>query len=196
MFELGNVNSAGISATSGTVNVLKYTSTNTASGLGIIITSGNANVNYHSFDVTIDQSGATGRINLSSYTPSITAVSGELNAIYSTLASGTGRYFINHTGTAQSLFAGHIKITTAGQGLFVKEGSNAMMGSATLSGGSVVINTTSVTANSRIFLTCQESGSLNGTLRVSSRTAGTSFTISTGNALDNALICWLIIEPA
>lgn len=104
------------------------------------------------------------------------------------------------TGTTgdMSLALGHLKISTVGKGLFVKEGSNAKMGTATLSGGTVVVSTTAVTANSRIFLTAQSLGTITvgQGLAVTARTAGTSFTITSQSAVDTSVVAWILIEPA
>jgi len=91
---------------------------------------------------------------------------------------------------------GHLKLRTAGKGIFVKEGTNATMGSATLVAGTVTVSTTAVNANSRIFLTSQVDGGTPGFLRVSSRTAGTSFVITSGSATDTSTVAWIIIEPS
>lgn len=91
---------------------------------------------------------------------------------------------------------GDLKLPTVGTGIYVKEGTNATMGSATLVGGTVVVSTTKVTANSRIFLTNNVNGGTLGSISVSARTAGTSFTISSTNVLDTSTIAWVIIEPA
>ncbi|MGW2795186.1 hypothetical protein ACWC9H_35415 [Streptomyces sp. NPDC001251] len=89
-----------------------------------------------------------------------------------------------------------VTVGTAGGGVRIKEGTNAMMGSATLVAGTVVVNTTKVTANSRIILTAQTSGAAPGALRVSARTAGTSFTITSTSGTDTSLVAWVILEPA
>jgi hypothetical protein len=52
-----------------------------------------------------------------------------------------------------------------------------------------------VTANSRIFLTCQTPGGTPGFLRVSARTAGTSFTILSSSGTDTSVVAWEIFEP-
>lgn len=87
-------------------------------------------------------------------------------------------------------------IAAAGKGLKVKEGSNARMGTATLVAGSSVVSNTSVTANSRIFLTSQVDGGTPGFLRVSTRTAATSFTITSSSGTDTSTVAYLIVEPA
>jgi len=89
-----------------------------------------------------------------------------------------------------------LKINTVGKGLYIKEGTNATMGHATLSGGTVVVSTTKVTANSRIQLTINGGTLTNvGSVYESTRTAGTSFTISSTNVLDASDVSWVIIEP-
>lgn len=77
----------------------------------------------------------------------------------------------------------------------VVEGSNAAMGVATLVAGSKVVANTRVTANSRIFLTSQADGGTPGSLRVSARTAGTSFTITSSSGSDTSVVAYMIVEP-
>ena len=123
----------------------------------------------------------------------------------------TGVYFLNYKDFGASIFsvfknaAGYLFRTdsdfmlgAAGNGFLLKEGTNATMGIATLVAGTVVVNTTKVTANSRIFLTRQTVGGTPGTsVDVTARTAGTSFTITAqGSILDTSTVAWLIVEPA
>ena len=69
--------------------------------------------------------------------------------------------------------AGSLDVTTAGQGLKVAEGSNAKQGTATLNGTTaVVVSNTSVTSNSRIFLTINSPSGTVGTPYVSATSAG------------------------
>jgi hypothetical protein len=70
------------------------------------------------------------------------------------------------------------------------------VGTATLAAGTVTVSTTAVTANSRIFLTAQTTGGTPGALRVSARTAGTSFTITSTSGTDTSQVAWMIVEPA
>lgn len=91
-----------------------------------------------------------------------------------------------------------VAISDLGSGFLIKEGSNARMGVVTLSAGSATILNSTVTANTRIFLTVNNQSSLNllGFLRVTGRTPGVSFSISTGIALDfGSVVSWLLIEP-
>lgn len=92
--------------------------------------------------------------------------------------------------------ADNITISTAGKGIAIKEGANAKMGAAALVGGTVTVNTTAVTANSRIYLTSQVDGGTPGFQRISARSAGTSFTITSSNVLDTSTVAWMIVEPA
>lgn len=91
--------------------------------------------------------------------------------------------------------SGSFALLTGGQGLRVAEGSNCKQGVATLVAGTVTVPNTSVTANSRIFLTAQDN-STTGALRVSARTAGTSFVITSSNAGDSGVVAYEIFEPS
>lgn len=89
-----------------------------------------------------------------------------------------------------------LQFTQPAYGIKLKEGSNAKMGTATLVAGSAVVSTTSVAANSRIQLTGNADGGTPGWLRVSTRTAGTSFTITSSSATDTSTVAWIIFDPA
>lgn len=92
-------------------------------------------------------------------------------------------------------FPGDVVLSQVGSGLMITEGTNARMGVATLVAGTVIVTTTAVTANSRIFLTAQNSGGTHGNLTVSTRTAATSFTITSSSSLDTRQVAWMIVEP-
>jgi hypothetical protein len=97
-----------------------------------------------------------------------------------------------------AFYKGNVSAGTAGKGFKVKEGSNAKMGIATLVAGTVVVSTTAVGTNSRIFLTHQTLGTITVPvgIAVSARTAGTSFTILSGNLTDTSTVAWMIVDPA
>ena len=78
----------------------------------------------------------------------------------------------------------------------IVEGTNAHMGQATLVAGTVTVATNKVTANSRIFLTRQSTGGTAGDVAVTTKTAGTSFVITSLSNLDTSTVAWLIINPA
>lgn len=85
--------------------------------------------------------------------------------------------------------------TVQAKGFKVLEGGTAALGGvASLTAGTVTVNTTAVTANSRIFLTGQ-ANTVTGALRVSARTAGTSFTITSSSGTDTGNVAWMIVEP-
>lgn len=93
---------------------------------------------------------------------------------------------------------GNLICTVAGKGVQVKEGANAKMGTATLITGSTTVSTTAVTANSRIFLTVQQIGTVSQpkAMTIASKTAGTSFQIVSSDATDTSTVAWMIVEPA
>lgn len=94
--------------------------------------------------------------------------------------------------------SGTIAVSTAGNGLSVKEGSNAKQGTAVLVGGTLVVTNSAVTASSRIFLTAQVLGTiiLPAALCVSARSAGVSFTILSSDVTDTSTVAYEIFEPA
>jgi hypothetical protein len=97
-----------------------------------------------------------------------------------------------------ALFDTDAKIGVVGKGLYVKEGTNATMGVVTLVLGTATVNTTKVTANSRIFLAVESLGTITTPVAVSvtGRVNSTSFTITSANLTDTSVISWIIIEPA
>jgi hypothetical protein len=105
--------------------------------------------------------------------------------------SGSTDYMIITSVNVQ--IAGDIKSTIVGKGLYLKEGTNAVMGTSTLVAGTVTVNTTKVTANSRIFINISTPGGVQG---ITSYTisAGTSFTVTSTNVADTSSFNWVIIE--
>jgi hypothetical protein len=94
------------------------------------------------------------------------------------------------------LTEGDVQCDVAGHGLIVREGTNARMGTLTLTGATpVVVANTSVTANTRIFLTANAPGGTPGHFWVSARSAGVSFSV-TGTAGDTSTLAYLLVEPA
>ena len=92
---------------------------------------------------------------------------------------------------------GTLSLPKAGSGLRVKEGENCKQGVVTLVGGTATVANTSITANSRIMLTGQsDNGGSPGSLRVSARTSGASFTITSLSLTDTSVVAYQIFEPA
>lgn len=93
---------------------------------------------------------------------------------------------------------GQVRLQRAGVGFSIMEGANCKMGVATLVGGTVVVNTTAVTATSRIFYTAQSLGTVAvpSAYGTSARTAGTSFTILASAPTDTSVIAWVMFEPS
>jgi Pectate lyase superfamily protein len=91
-----------------------------------------------------------------------------------------------------------LRIAAAGRGLRIAEsGAGPRMGVATLgTGGTVTVPNTSVTADSRILLTINSPGGTPGSVYVSARAAGTSFTVKSTNTADRSIVAFLILEPA
>lgn len=113
--------------------------------------------------------------------------------------NNTGNFLLGaaaEVGSGKLQVTGDISAVALGFGYRVREGANGKQGSAVLVAGVVTINTTNVTANSRILLTSQVDGGAPGFLRVSSRVVGTSFTVTSSMATDTSTIAYEIFEPA
>lgn len=114
---------------------------------------------------------------------------------------GTDSYIENDTGTLRiksggdlQISEGQVALQTVGKGMSIKEGTNAKQGIVTLVGGAAVVTNTSVTATSRIMLTPQNASGGAGSVSVTARTAGTSFTIGSTNVLDTRDIAYVLFE--
>lgn len=98
--------------------------------------------------------------------------------------------------TGQFILTDNLTLATAGNKINIATGTNASVGVATLSGGTVTVSTTAVTASSLIYLTDATTGTLTniGTPTVGTKTAGTSFVINSSNVLDTSTVNWIIIN--
>lgn len=67
-------------------------------------------------------------------------------------------------------------------------------GTATLVAGTVTVSCPAVTATSVIVLTGQADGGTPGWLRVSARSAGTSFTITSSSGSDTSSVGWTLLQ--
>lgn len=145
----------------------------------------------------------SGYTNAGAYSGVVAAMTAQSVDTFSPTAQGAKLSFlVTPSGTASGitgmtiLDSGQVSLPTVGTGLSIAEGTNAKMGTAVLVTGAKVVSTTAVTANSRIQVTSNVDGGTPGWLRVSARTAGTSFTITSSSALDTSTVAWLIIEPS
>jgi hypothetical protein len=88
-----------------------------------------------------------------------------------------------------------ISATASGQLKIRSPAAGQVHGRATLVGGTVTVNSTSVTATTNIFVTCQSPAGTPGFLRISARVANTSFTILSSSGTDTSEVAYLLIEP-
>jgi hypothetical protein len=88
---------------------------------------------------------------------------------------------------------GDVAIATAGNGLQVKGGANARIGSATLAAGTVTVANTSVTASTQVYVNHHSIGPNAGVLGYTT-IPGTSFTINSTNGADANSVVWLLVE--
>lgn len=129
------------------------------------------------------------------------AVPGALTAADHTTYSGYAATIALKAPLASPVFTGDVSsstgnvlIGTIGKGLQVKTGTNAKIGIVTLVAGTATVANSSITTNSRIFLTAQNNAGTIGSLSVTTITANTSFVIKSTNPLDTSLVAWMIVE--
>lgn len=155
--------------------------------------------------------GATGAI---IFSPTFTSVGSKWSAL-TYAGSNANALFINQTGslsysthvgafgfgsttvpTDKVEVTGNIALLTAGNKIKIASGADASVGTATLSSGTITVNTTAVTASSLIFVTCNTPGGTQGFLSVptASITAGTSFVINSSSGTDTSTVNWWIIN--
>jgi hypothetical protein len=109
------------------------------------------------------------------------AAAGGLSPSYATLVS------VDNTG--KGTFAGGAQLGSSGTST-----TRLLHGTCTLTAGACTVSTALVTANSRVMLTGQDNN-VTGALRVSARSAGVSFTITSSVGADTGVVAWEIIEP-
>lgn len=108
--------------------------------------------------------------------------------------SGTNAAIQVRTGNVE-VRNGDLSLGTAGNKLKITTGSNASVGvSGAMTGGTITISTTAVTANSIIFLTHATVAGTQGILSVGTITAGTSFVINSSNGADTGTVNYWILN--
>jgi hypothetical protein len=188
----GNVMTSGSSNTfvgSGTAAALTSGSSNTFLGVssGAAMTTGSSNVilGGHTGNVGgLDIRTSSNRMVLSDGAGNIRAYHNATNWLIGTVTDGS-------TGILQ--LSGSLGLNTAGNKLNIATGSNASVGTGTLSSGTATISTTAVTANSIIQVQLTSCSSC-GTLYIGTVTAGTSFVVNSTNGSDASTFNYWIIN--
>lgn len=121
---------------------------------------------------------------------STVAISGAPGA--STNTTATAAYALDLESGDLSFSAGNALFQSVGNGIKIKEGTNARMGQSTLVAGTVTVSNSSATTSTRIFLTRKTAGGTVGDLTYT--VTGGSFTINSANALDTSLVNWILVE--
>lgn len=111
-----------------------------------------------------------------------------------TVATATGGFAVS--GGDLTVTSGNVAVQTAGKGLTVKSGSNARVGTGTLSGGSLGVPNTSITANTRIFLQHLIVAGTQGFLKPTSVSNGNGFTITSSSGTDTSTVSWFLVESS
>lgn len=88
----------------------------------------------------------------------------------------------------------NLTFTTTGKGIIAKEGNNARLGRVVLVSGSVSVANSTITTNSRIFLTISSADTDVGTPFVESIVAGVSFKLASTDQSDGSTLDFFIVE--
>lgn len=112
--------------------------------------------------------------------------------VASTNITITNNYAARFNG--QVLATDNVVISTAGKGIFVKEGTNGQSGTATLIGtGAAVVANTTITATSRIFPVGVTTAGAPGYLTIT-KNPGVGFTIQSSSPTDTRVVDYFIIQ--
>jgi hypothetical protein len=95
-------------------------------------------------------------------------------------------------------FTSKFKVDTNGKITVPSAAGAPTAGTATLVGGTVTVNTTAITANSKVMLSRNTTGGTLGHLSApqASRTAGTSFVINSSSGTETSTVDWHFIDAA
>ena len=139
-------------------------------------------------EVGVRTNGSTG--NFVTLTPrqALTAVP---YAVRAASGSGGGGTTISTNLTVN----GDVIADTSGHGLQVKEGANARLGTAWMTNGIATIANSTVTTNTRFFVTRHGTVTPQA-LSISSVKPGVSFTILSASTYDTNQVDWMLVEPA
>lgn len=147
----------------------------------------------------IQDSGATDRFSFVDNSATLvfdenggTAFSANAAAGETTMQPPSGGARINLTPTQAQIVSADLTMST-GNFISLASGANQRAGNATLVGGTVTVNNTTVTANTIVMLSRKTAG---GTLGSTTYTlsAGTSFTINSSSGSDTSVVSYLLIE--
>lgn len=125
---------------------------------------------------------------------------------HTSFAFGSGATAIGHSvvtlgdgisgTTNDTVYVSNLVITNQRKLFIATGGTHPSAGVAVLVGGTVTVNTNKVTASSMILLTHQNASGTIGTVYISAKSVGTSFTITSSSGTDTSTIMWVIIEPS
>lgn len=179
----------GVSATNGDVEI--------GSALSEVIIGAGTNVRFLCPDGNFEVTSTTVAITAGDWSFYLNSDAGIESAAGGDIYLTAGAGIALQAPTGMALTGGSFQVLTAGSGIDIAEGTDARMGLATLSGGTVTVATAAVGTNSRIFPVAQNSGSISApaALEISARVDGTSFDISSADPADDRDVAWLIIDP-
>lgn len=136
--------------------------------------------------------GTANEITITGTSPIVNA--GSFTASFPSGHTGSGAVVEAASPTITGTLAANANITmSAAKLISITSGSNQRAGDATLVGGTITVANTTVTSNTRVFVSRKTAGGTIGSLAYS-LIASTSFTITSDNALDTSVVSYFLIE--
>jgi len=186
--------------TNGTINgaTVGLTSAAAANFSNVAI-SGTLNVSGNTTFGNVSQAG--GSANNTAITNgtanNVTITNGTINNATIGLTTAAAANFTNVYSGNESI-SGALNVTgntTMNSMMFMPVGANKSAGTATLLNGTILVNTTMVTANSLILYSRQTNGTgATGNLFIPAKNAAANFTINSSAATDNSTVAWMLIN--
>lgn len=122
---------------------------------------------------------------------------GVLSTTDATEATSTTAASVMHAGglaVAKKMYLGGDLIQSVGKLISIASGTNQRAGDAVLVGGTVTVNNTTVTANTRVYVTRKTAGGTIGMSVTYTVIAATSFTLTSDNILDTSTYSYILVE--
>ncbi len=122
--------------------------------------------------------------NVTGHGPTMAAVGADTDIDFDFMPKGKGKVKVR----------GDLKLSVAGKGLGITEGTNAMQGLATLVNGTVTITHNAIRNHHRIYVTGQRRIGTPGAVHCDSRVELSSFTLKSTSQYDNSVVAYLIVD--
>lgn len=156
--------------------------------------SSNQKLGINNYSLSIQAGDEDSRMNQNSNTLSLSFSLRNTEESFQIESGINGQRWIDQSGEIASIGSNGLKLEAGKKIELTQGGKFQTAGLATLSKGSVIVNTGAVNKGSVISLTVQSEGAYAGNIRVTKIESGTSFSIVSSDKADSCVVFWQIIE--